>query len=131
MDTVRKLFAIAAVIIGLGTSPVGAERTLVLGYGAGAGGCGEWSMGTSDIAYSAWVLGYVSAVNAWASGLPADITRSMPNQSVLLWAKNWCRSHPLDKVADAADALIRELLGQTPQASRIPSPRINRRYPIS
>jgi hypothetical protein len=102
----KRLIAAAAVAVALASLPARADVGMILGHGAPEGGCGEWtrSRDLKEVVYESWVLGYVT-------GVPGinNFTRSMPNNAVLLWAKNYCRAHPFAPVSDAAAALIQEL----------------------
>jgi hypothetical protein len=84
----------------------------MMGLGAGPGGCGTWATAATgsltDTAYSDWVMGYVSGANWWGKGI-ANNAMTFPNDSVILWVKNYCRGHPLESVAIGAWALVFEL----------------------
>ena len=104
--------AIVAVALLLGSASAMAQQTpMLLGQGAGAGGCGDWARADvyNDFIYGAWVLGYISGANRWAPNLPTNITGNISNYSVLDWAKLWCRNHPLDQIVAAANAVLVEL----------------------
>jgi hypothetical protein len=114
--TTNKAALIGGVVaVALLAAPAAAQGwPMVLGEGAHDGGCGEWAgapMGAVDLTYRAWVLGFVTGANTFAAQFPTDITRSLPNDSVLLWAKNWCRDHPMAKVWESTLALLLYLQG--------------------
>jgi hypothetical protein len=101
--------AIVAIALLLGSAPTMAQQTpILLGQGGVRGGCGEWARANEyeNHIYDAWVLGYISAANKLAV---TNITGDISNASVLDWAKLWCRNHPLDQIASAAQAVITEL----------------------
>jgi hypothetical protein len=54
------------------------------------------------------VTGYVSGANVWGHGI-ANATGIIPNESIVLWVKNYCRAHPLERVEAGAMALVFEL----------------------
>jgi hypothetical protein len=89
------------------------EYPMMLGVGATSGGCGEWGQAAvgslDDTMYAQWVLGYLSAVNVWAPSEDHNLTMGRPNMSVLAWARNWCRSHPLEPASAAVGKLMLEL----------------------
>src|SRR5882672_3327042 len=69
-----------------------------------------------------WLEGYVSSVNKSASddklytgvdiklGPYTNITGTYSMNDVNAWVRNWCVQHPLDKFADAANAVVFELI---------------------
>jgi hypothetical protein len=125
---VNRLLATVAIVIALASASARAlQQTMLLGYGSTKGGCGAWAAESQnsvvDYIYSSWVLGYISAINRWVPGVSTDITQSMPNVSVLTWAKNWCRDHPLEQVGSAAVELAVEFTGTTPAGTQAPATR--------
>ena len=86
----------------------------IIGFGAVKGGCGKWlavpENSAVDTAYVSWLLGDLSGVNTLAvlAGRP-DFLGGYDGWSLVPWAKNWCRAHPLDPVSSAAAALVGEL----------------------
>lgn len=114
-ETIKTLLATAVVLALAFTHASAEERTLLFGPGGRPGGCGQWVSGHDDAIYSAWLMGYISAVNSWAriNGL-MDVSRGTPGVSMLMWMKEWCRNHPLDQAATAAAALIGEIVKSYP-----------------
>jgi hypothetical protein len=108
-----------------------AETAIVYGAGAHNGGCGDWMRATEDsvpeTAYRSWLLGYLSAVNAFVPGF-TDVTEGRSNSSVLDWMQLWCRNHPLDKAVAAVEALLKELSSRQggPAPSAQPAPRVSK-----
>ena len=93
------------------TTPALAQGVTMYGHGSWKGGCGEWARITAtnsidEFSYTSWLLGYLSAVNELVPGID-DVTGGRANVSVLDWMKLWCRNHPLDQTANAANALIK------------------------
>lgn len=59
-----------------------------------------------------WVQGFISGVNYRAAlprGTDSFIGRDMPAASIVSWLENYCRDNPQDYLADAAEALVKEL----------------------
>ena len=108
----------------IGDSGVSADPRLIAGAGAGTVSCGEWlqfrsfeekkgnaqlQLQVNSLRSQSWIDGYLSGVNVTSSGGP-DIFASRPNGvAMYVWVDNYCRSKPLDKIAEAADGLIKEL----------------------
>lgn len=90
--------------------------------GAGTISCGEWlqfrSAQTNNgnvqqvgaaLQAEAWIDGFLSGFN---TGKPpgSDLLQSQPNGFALnAWIDNYCRSKPLDAIASAAIALVKDL----------------------
>lgn len=55
---------------------------------------------------STWLAGYLSGV---AVARNVDFLKGVDENTVKVWMDNYCASHPLDLVGDAADALSIEL----------------------
>jgi len=113
----NKLLAAAAVAAALVSSPAGAEPTAtIVGFGGVEGGCGKWvasaEMSNLDVGFSSWLIGYVSGLNAYgaAKGYSGDLMKGYDGNSLVPWAKQWCRAHPLDQTSAAGDALFFELM---------------------
>ena len=62
--------------------------------------------GIATLADQAWLLGYLSGY-AYSDGL--DVLRNADNDSIFLVTDNYCRARPLDDIADAAVAVIKEV----------------------
>ena len=50
----------------------------------------------------------MSGANVWGHGI-ANATGIIPNESIVLWVKNYCRARPLERVEAGAMALVFEL----------------------
>jgi hypothetical protein len=58
-----------------------------------------------------WVLGYISGRNTESStGSRMAGTSFTAPQSAFAWLQNYCRTHPFDRLAEAADAMRDEFL---------------------
>ena len=82
--------------------------------GAGAATCGEWleyrkSDNLHQFQMRSWIDGYISGYNV-ANPFHSDFLASMPRSTdIHLWIDNNSRSKPLDSLAVATGALIKEL----------------------
>jgi hypothetical protein len=104
------LAAMAAVVLMTGS----VEAYQILGPGVSS--CADWTadrrtIGTSDpdVAYMDlyWVLGFISGVGYL--GHPGlDPLNGQSDMAVAAWVDRYCEAHPLDKIAVAAAAFIRE-----------------------
>jgi hypothetical protein len=78
--------------------------------------CGTWATRkqdfTTDISSTAWLTGFMTGM---AVGTSVDVLRDVDGDSVLLWMDNYCKAHPLDKVATGAATLFIELRGRMHQ----------------
>lgn len=74
----------------------------------GAPDCGSWIAAPSP-AHKAWLMGFLSGVNAmWKGSDPLDQVTNA-NQ-FFVWMDNYCRAHPLNKVTDGGVDLYIELV---------------------
>jgi hypothetical protein len=59
-----------------------------------------------------WVQGFISGVNFQAAlpqGSDSFIGQNMPAATMVSWLENYCRNNPQDYLADAAEALVKDL----------------------
>jgi hypothetical protein len=83
--------------------------------------CGKWVQQRSLPQHparaqdEAWIAGYLSGINIAASS--GDLLRGLDDEAIYSWMDNYCRSHPLEGIADAAEKLIFDLKKRVP-ASR-------------
>ena len=96
--------------------------------GVGASSCGEWLQFRSAqinngniqqisaaLQAEAWIDGFLSGFNIGKPPGP-DLLQSQPNGFALnAWVDNYCRSKPLDPIASAAIALVKDLQQRTHQ----------------
>ena len=89
------------------------QRDTYTVVGLGAASCEYWTnetQGTEDLedtARGSWVLGYITAVNLFASG-SSDVTRGRETKHIWAWIDVYCAEHPFDTIAVAAEALVSE-----------------------
>lgn len=93
-------------------SLVAGSHAMVVGEGGVS--CGAWTeerQGKTFLAdvLSAWVRGFVSAINLEGSSSSGHITEGIDNSAVEAWIDNYCTSNPLDTLALATVALTLEL----------------------
>lgn len=85
-------------------------------YGDGNKSCGEWTQikknGDSS-ATAQWVLGWISAAGYYsvAKGIDNDsgILVTIDSAEIVAWVDDYCRLKPLNTVAHAAEAAVKEL----------------------
>jgi len=106
----------AVVALVLATGLAMAQQYTTLAYGGIK--CAEWSSvrsskPTDAAVYEAWILGFLSAYNAFiykgpnvAAGTDFDALRSMVDAH--------CKANPQDDLDSSAQALIRQLLQKNP-----------------
>lgn len=75
--------------------------------------CANWTENRGDRghrtqALEGWVLGYLTAYNAYADET-GSVETSVNATAVLGWVDNYCRANPLDTLMTATLKLIREL----------------------
>ena len=75
--------------------------------------CGGWitarrSQSGMALQFQAWVIGFLTG-RATAGADREDLLRGMDSPSAFVWIDNYCQSHPLDRLWQAADALVLEL----------------------
>jgi hypothetical protein len=92
-----------------------------LGVGV-AVSCGAWqearrARNVQAMGQESWVLGYVSATNAFAVATTQnDFLAAVDAAAIWAWLDNYCRQHPLEKLAEATDALIVDLMRKAASA---------------
>ena len=103
---------LTSVILTLSSSVAWSRHPYLLGSGNRP--CGDWTTerrGKTDRSYefAQWVLGYVTAVNIYVLQHDDDVTKGTDNEDLLAWVDNYCGAHPLDKIEDAAEELLKVL----------------------
>jgi hypothetical protein len=98
-----------------------AEEKMTVVLGIGNRSCGSWtqarhSVGMLADVYEGWVAGFLSGSNSILANSDAHIDvleqakAETDAQGLWAWIDNYCQTHPLDAVAQAADALGGELI---------------------
>jgi hypothetical protein len=83
-------------------------------FGRGSQTCAQWLAGTADADSrqpGGWILGYVSAYNAWVH-TSANLAAGATATEMISWVGRYCREQPRRTLAEAAQALIYELLSR-------------------
>ncbi len=85
-------------------------------YGHGNKSCGEWTQiqkGGDSSAESQWVLGWISAAGYYAVAKGMDNASgalvTIDSIAIVAWIDDYCRRKPLNTVAHAAEAAVKEL----------------------
>ena len=77
---------------------------------------------TTAVDYQQWVAGFLSGANSVISTVAPKLdTLLQPNidaQGLYAWIDNYCIAHPLDTIAQAADALGAELVHRLPDTKQ-------------
>jgi hypothetical protein len=78
--------------------------------GPGFSSCGAWLQSGVDFRfeYVSWVEGFVSAYNEFVWG-GKNIMDSTDSAGMEAWLNSYCAAHPVDSVAQAANAFIEEM----------------------
>jgi hypothetical protein len=104
--------AVAALSIQASAQPMGSK----LVFGQGMNSCGGWTQARQSRSASAglsaqWVAGYLSGLNVESTSLDPrdDPLLGTDFDGLMAWIDNYCRSHPLESIAIAADKLMDEL----------------------
>jgi hypothetical protein len=113
------LMGIVFVLIGTVAGSPQERTTGVLGVGNNS--CGSWgearhSLGLLPDVYAGWVAGFLSGANSILANSVDHIDTlkqaaiETDAKGLLAWIDNYCQSHPLNSVSQAADALGAELI---------------------
>jgi hypothetical protein len=104
-----KLFCLMLVFAALAANGASGQQTYTA-IGAGNSSCGAWTMERRPPYDGAalntqWVVGFLSGVGFMGKSEGVDPLRGVvdPN-AVVAWIDNWCSSHPLNSIAEAAAA---------------------------
>lgn len=86
--------------------------------GEGSSSCGQWTKDRLEkeswaaLAKAAWLRGFITAHNFIGGGTGVwsnNLTQGTDYEGIMGWVDNYCAQHPLDNIADAAQALVVEL----------------------
>jgi hypothetical protein len=86
----------------------------VMAIGAGATSCGSWTQArkTNSVVQSLmgqWFVGFLSGANIAVPDTDPDLLKGQDFNGLMAWHDNYCRAHPLDKLAEASKELLVEL----------------------
>jgi hypothetical protein len=77
--------------------------------GVGAYSCGRWTTSRRDNIQSRvdaqWLLGFVSGAAAYGAQA-LDPAHGLDRDAILVWTDNYCSTHPLETLFDAAVAFV-------------------------
>lgn len=105
---IRRVVDPTAMLLAL-TVQVAAQELPVLGQGNLS--CSSWIDRRAGDALdaatmTAWVLGYITAFNQYASGPQGDISAGQNTKELTAWIDDYCRRNPADNFYNASAALI-------------------------
>jgi hypothetical protein len=77
----------------------------------GGSDCGQWVANSkSNFSLKAWVLGYISGLNAALGDSRNDpLYKINSAEQIFLWMDNFCQKNPLKTVQEGGNALYSEL----------------------
>jgi hypothetical protein len=112
-----RIVIVAALLAGTASAPASAQRTII---GHGLSSCGTWTQERREargaIPTRAWILGYLSGVNALDGDADFLAPVAVDSPAIFGWIDNYCRSKPLDNVQDAVNGLMIELRSRARRA---------------
>ena len=100
---------VLCVLLALGFVPLGTAKADYSALGTGNSSCGTWmtqrhaAHSGSRPAYEQWVLGFLSGIG-YTRENDADPLNGVDAFGVWAWIDNYCQTHPIDHIADAAAA---------------------------
>lgn len=118
MKFVGSLFAAVALAAITSRLPAATAQTLnIWVYSNGTDSCGEWTANRTRSPDGAmahielsWVLGWLTGTDAEIEGFRRnEHFRHVDSDAVAGWLDNYCRSHPLEPLVQAASALNAKL----------------------
>jgi hypothetical protein len=102
--------AALAAVLQLAVAATGAAWAGLMVYGFGSNSCGDWTLERSfrigHLVAEQWLDGYLSGSD---NETGHDLLNGTDATAATAWVDNYCHSHPLDMVANAADHLIETL----------------------
>jgi hypothetical protein len=77
--------------------------------GEGSASCGTWTEARDrrSMPDESWVLGFLAGIGFMGDD-GADPLKGIDGKGVAAWIDNYCASHPIETVVDAAQAFYRE-----------------------
>ena len=107
-------FVAVLILVLLAAGPVqAADKNGSFGIlGSGTQSCGNYvetpTSSTHDLAYVAWTVGYLTAYNR-SEPDTYNILGSSDLDGAMVWLKNYCKEHPLERFVSAVHYLTIEL----------------------
>jgi hypothetical protein len=100
----------------LACSPLRAD-VMMMGVGVSVV-CGSWSkeppVSYSRLFYESWVAGYLSGAASYGGDAVHEILRNAQWEGIAAWMTNYCAQHPLVRLREATDELVRALVPLAP-----------------
>lgn len=105
---IRLVFLALLVLVG---APANAQETYTV-LSLGTVSCGKFLAESAKLQSDDlfWVEGFLTGANAFSTEKHAG--RGTDYDARKLWLSNYCAAHPLDSLADAAQALREELINK-------------------
>jgi hypothetical protein len=112
---IHRTVEVTAVLLAL-TIPGVAQELPVLGQGNLT--CSSWHERRAGDAVdaatmTAWVLGYITAFNQYASAPRGDVSRGQDTKELTTWIDDYCRQNPTDNFYNASAALVAKFRQKT------------------
>jgi hypothetical protein len=76
---------------------------------------GRSQAGVAQIARQAWVLGFVTAANAYTQthgDSDGNLSKGTDTEGLYTWIDNYCGANPHDRLSTASTALMNDLLAR-------------------
>ena len=114
IDSLLRVFVAAllagATVVAVATNPIGKYTV----FGGGNDSCGELMESYDKNTWfyrqaATWVTGYATAVGSWRS-TPKSLGDVADIDGMMLIIRQHCRNNPLDNLAQAADAMMTQVL---------------------
>jgi hypothetical protein len=109
----KKYLNIVALFVCLMSGSVHAERAKL--YAWDDMSCGAWAASAEHknqrIAYTAWIMGFVSGHNWMTPGNQAKTGGSLSPETIALYLDKYCRENPLQDFINGTFELVKELRG--------------------
>jgi hypothetical protein len=107
----------AGMLLGASIEDASAEKRVY--FGDGANSCRAWTDARTRHPQRArlleeWVLGFVSGANIYDDS--PEMLKQMDEPTIFAWVDDYCRTHAVELVDDAAFELMQELLRRTGKA---------------
>jgi hypothetical protein len=106
-------FFLLLTVLTCGLMAGGTEAIAYHLIGVGLSSCGTWTTDRRNpsaqlaLMDASWISGFLSGIGYVGEG-GADPLKGMDANGVAAWVDNFCRAHPIDDIATAAEAFVRE-----------------------
>jgi hypothetical protein len=75
--------------------------------GNGIVSCGTWTVDRQHdraATLEQWVFGFLSGIGYWGAAQASNPLNGMDAEGVFVWIDNYCRTHPISQLVEAAGA---------------------------